>query len=62
MARFLKPEGLADAMIQGVTRLAELYGNAVNTAQQKGQQRTASEISPESPAAQKGDAGLTASK
>jgi hypothetical protein len=62
MARSLKPEGLADAMIQGVTRLAELYGNAVNTAQQKGQQRTASEISPESLAAQKGDAGLTASK
>ena len=62
MLKSLGHKGLADTMIQGVTKLALVYEGAFNKARQKGQQRTASEIAPEALGAQQGDAGLTAAR
>lgn len=48
MLKSLGHKGLADAMIQGVTRLAQVYEDTFDKARQKGQERTSSEVAPES--------------
>ncbi len=46
MVKNVGPAGLADAMIKGVTGLAEIYQKAVKATEAKGHERTASEIAP----------------
>ena len=62
MVKTVGREGLADAMIQGVTKLADVYQRAANAAANEGHQRTASEIAPADITVQKGAEGLTASR
>ena len=61
MVKTIGHEGLADAMIQGVTKLADVYQRASTAAAREGHQRTASEIAPEQLEVKNGSAGLTAS-
>ena len=61
MVKTVGHEGLADAMIQGVTKLADVYQRASTAAAKEGHQRTASEIAPEQLEVKNGSAGLTAS-
>ena len=60
MVKAVGREGLADAMIQGVTKLAEAYQKATNAVAKEGHQRTASEISPAQMTVQNESGGLTA--
>lgn len=62
MVKTVGHEGLADAMIQGVTKLADVYQRAANAAAREGHQRTASEIAPEQLKVQNDPGGLTAAK
>ena len=61
MVKTVGHEGLADAMIQGITKLADAYQRAATAASREGHQRTASEIAPEQLEVKNGSAGLTAS-
>ncbi len=59
MVKDAGPAGLADAMIKGVTGLAELYGKAAKAAEAKGHERTASEIAPAQLQAKEAGGGLS---
>lgn len=62
MVRSAGPKGLADAMIKGVSHLAELYGQAVHRTEAKGEQPEAKEINPTSLKAQADSVGLAPPK
>ena len=62
MVRSAGPKGLADAMIKGVSHLAELYGQAVHRTEAKGEQPEAKEITPTSLKAQADSVGLAPPK
>ena len=59
MVRSAGPKGLADAMIKGVSHLAELYGQAVHNAEANGEKPEKTEIAPKSLKAKADYAALT---
>lgn len=60
MVRTVGRDGLADAMIQGVTKLAETYQRAAKAAAREGHRPSASEIDPKQMVPRSNDVGLTA--